>query len=153
MSEPGTNQEAGDFTDRMLVELARDARKAAYPPYSGFTVGAACKAESGITYFGCNVENSSYPVGICAERAAVAGAIAHGEKGIVTLAIAGGGKDSRPDGEIRPCGMCLQFLSEFMAPSGRILIADDVEGWVETTLGELLPHAFNMKTDRVEKEP
>jgi cytidine deaminase len=136
----------------MLVELARDARKAAYAQYSGFTVGAACKAESGIAYFGCNVENSSYPVGICAERAAVAGAIAHGEKGIVALAIAGGVKDSRPDGEISPCGMCLQFLSEFMAPSGRILIADGDEGWVETTLGELLPHAFNLKTDRVKKE-
>ena len=134
------------FTDAMLLELARDLRKNAHAPCSGFTVGAACRAESGVTYFGCNVENSSLPVGICAERVAVAMAISHGEKKITVLALAGGLRDKNPDGGIRPCGMCLQFLSDFMEPGGRILVADGIDSYGEFTLSELLPQAFRFKS-------
>jgi cytidine deaminase len=133
------------FSDRMLLQLARDLRNVAYAPYSCFTVGAACRAESGVTYFGCNVENSSYPVGICAERAAVAAAIAHGEKRITTIALAGGPSGQPPSGNIRPCGMCLQFLSEFMDPEGIIIIADGVDSSTQFTLKALLPEAFRLE--------
>jgi len=132
------------FTDKMLLELAHDLRKVAYAPYSSFTVGAACRAESGTSYFGCNVENASYPVGICAERVAVAAAVAHGERKITTLTLAGGPSENPPDGNIRPCGMCLQFLSEFMSPEGKIIIADGNDGFTEFTLKELLPQAFEL---------
>ena len=132
------------FTDKMLLELAKDQRKMSYAKYSNFTVGAACRGESGTAYFGCNIENASFPVGICAERAAAASAISHGEKKITVLAVAGGRKDSPPSGELRPCGMCLQFLSEFMDKSGKIIIADGEYGLIETTLGELLPGAFKI---------
>ncbi len=145
MTDSARTDDTTGFTDKMLLELARDTRKVAYSPYSNFTVGAACRARSGTAYFGCNVENSSYPVGICAERAAAACAIAHGEEEIDTIAIAGGNRDDQPSGDLRPCGMCLQFLSEIMDPDGRILIADGIDGSVEFTLGDLLPHAFVMK--------
>ncbi len=133
------------FTDKMLLELARDLRKVAHAPYSNFSVGAACRAESGTAYFGCNVENSSYPVGTCAERVAVGAAIAHGEKKITTIAIAGGNRDEGPAGNLVPCGMCLQFLSEFMEKDGVVFIADGSDGFKEYTLGELLPHAFRLE--------
>lgn len=132
------------FTDDMLIALARDKRRCAHAPYSRFTVGAACRAGSGTTYFGCNVENASYPVGVCAERTAVASAVAHGETSITTLAVAGGRGESPADGDLRPCGMCLQFLSEFMEADGRILIADGADGVTVSTLGELLPSAFKL---------
>ncbi len=133
------------FSDKMLVALARDQRNASWAPYSNFTVGAACRGESGTAYFGCNVENASYPVGVCAERACAAAAIAHGEKRITTLAVAGANRDKAPDGKLRPCGMCLQFLSEFMDRDGKILIADGSDGCVELTLGELLPQGFKLE--------
>ena len=132
------------FSDKMLVELAKDLRSKAYAPYSNYTVGAACLGLSGIAYFGCNVENSSYPVSICAERSAIASAVAHGEKGIVVLAVAGGPASSPPLPDLRPCGMCLQFMAEFMKPEGRILIAEGNDKYLEFTLKELFPEAFNL---------
>ena len=132
------------FNEKMLVQLARDKRAVAYAPYSGFTVGASVRAGSGKAYAGCNVENSSYPVGICAERTAIACAIAHGDTKIEILAIAGGYKDVSPDGGILPCGMCLQFMSEFMSLDARILIADGESGYTGFALSDLLPHAFTL---------
>lgn len=132
------------FTDRMLVQLARDARQNAYAPFSNYTVGAACLGEKGTAYFGSNVENSSYPVGICAERVAASSAVSHGEKGLLAVAIAGGPRESPPDPAIRPCGMCLQFLAEFMKPDSIILIADGNDRFIKFTLAELLPAAFTL---------
>lgn len=143
------NPSGTQFTDKMVLELARDQRGNAHAPYSKFTVGAACVGGSGVAYPGCNVENCSYPVGICAERAAMAAAVAHGETKVTVLALAGGNRDEEPDGSVRPCGMCLQFLSEFMESDGRILIADGKDKHVEYTLGELLPGPFE-KPDKVE---
>ncbi|HEX9745616.1 MAG TPA: cytidine deaminase [bacterium] len=136
--------ESREFTERMLIEVAKDQRKKSHAPYSKFTVGAACKGGSGVTYFGCNVENASYPVGICAERAAVASAISHGEDKITMIAISGGdaGADSNPD--LRPCGMCLQFLSEFMEEESIILIEGGTDRYTEFKLVDLLPGAFRL---------
>jgi cytidine deaminase len=133
------------FTDKMLLELARDTRARAWAPYSNFTVGAACLGGSGTSYFGCNVENASHPVGVCAERSALASAIAHGETRVTIIAIAGGPRESPPLDDIRPCGMCLQFMSEFMSQDSRVLIADGTDRSVEFRLGELLPQGFKLK--------
>ena len=132
------------FTDKMLLELARDVRVKAHAPYSNFTVGAACLGGSGIAYFGCNVENASYPVGVCAERVAVASAISHGESKITILALAGGPRNLPPLGNVLPCGMCLQFMSEFMDSDARVLVSDGIDKVVEFTMGQLLPHGFKI---------
>ncbi len=123
-----------------MTDAAMAARANAYAPYSGFLVGAALKSESGIIYTGCNVENASYSMGICAERNAVFQAIAAGERHFRTLAVSGG----RSDEEARavpcvPCGACLQVLSEFCGPDFPILLADGVHN-----LGELLPRRFDL---------
>lgn len=121
-----------------MTDAAMAARANAYAPYSKFFVGAALKGESGKIYTGCNVENSSYSMGICAERNAVFHAIASGERKLRTLAIAGG----RNDEEAKtvpciPCGACLQVLSEFCGPDFPILLADGVH-----KLSEFLPYQF-----------
>jgi cytidine deaminase len=130
------------FTDRMLLEMAKDARLSAHAPYSGFAVGVACLGGTGKVYFGCNVENASYPVGLCAERAALASAVAHGEKNVSALALTAGPNGSPPLALARPCGMCLQFMAEFMSPDARIIIADGDDKQIEFTLKDLLPQAF-----------
>ena len=86
-----------------LKRAALGARANAYAPYSGFTVGAAIQTKSGSTFTGCNVENASYGATICAERAAMAAAVAAGEREFVAIAIASGAKRPTP-----PCGICRQ---------------------------------------------
>lgn len=137
--------ESVHFTDEMLLELAADSRRRSRAPYSGFTVGAACLGRSGTAYFGCNVENASYPVGLCAERAAAASAVAHGETEIIVLAVAGGLRESPPSGDLRPCGMCLQFMSELMGPEARVLVADGPDAHLEFTMTQLLPEGFKLE--------
>lgn len=126
------------LTDEMkqeLIRLAKEVRQWAYAPYSNYPVGAAVLAESGRIYTGVNVENASYPVGICGERAAIQRAIAEGEREFVAIAVvtANGGS---------PCGACRQVMAEFGLQM-RVLIAND-EGQVtlDTTVSELLPGAF-----------
>ncbi|MBI1979488.1 MAG: cytidine deaminase, partial [Elusimicrobia bacterium] len=91
-----------------LIASAKKARDRAYAPYSKFKVGAALLTASGKVFTGCNVENASYGLSICAERVAVSKAISEGEKDFRALAIAG-----EKGREIVPCGACLQFLIEF----------------------------------------
>src|SRR5436305_8790583 len=119
-----------------LVQAAIDVRQQAYAKYSQFLVGAAVLAADGKIYAGCNVENSSYGLTICAERAAVFNAIAAGQRQFQLLAIAAAGGGT-------PCGACRQVLSEF-APDLPILLidVDRPNKIVEVNLGELLPQAF-----------
>ena len=119
-----------------LVRAARDARKRAWAPYSHFPVGAAIVGESGRIYVGCNVENSSYGLTVCAERNAIGAAVVAGEKRIVAVAIAAG---ARP---CPPCGMCRQVLAEFGGPQTPVALLGGRRRWVHQ-LGELLPHAFD----------
>ena len=123
------------MNDNELIRRAAEFRSRAYAPYSGFAVGAALLAASGRVYGGVNVENASYPVGICAERAAIAAAVTAGEREFEALAVIA---DS--PAPCAPCGMCRQMLMEF--PLKRIILANTAGATRILTPAELLPHAF-----------
>ena len=108
-------------------------RGKAYARYSGFRVGAALVGQSGQVYLGVNIENASYPAGICAERSAICAAVSAGEQSFSAIAIVGG-EDGEP---CYPCGICRQVLSEFCGPDFPVILADGVY-----SLGGLLPHSF-----------
>ena len=123
----------------VLARAAVAARKLAYAPYSRFRVGAAVRAVGRI-YPGCNVENASYGLTLCAERSAVARAVAAGARRIEAVAVASGTLPPTP-----PCGMCLQTLAEFAGPDLPVLLLGARGSREETTLGALLPHAFGRR--------
>jgi cytidine deaminase len=118
-----------------LFAQARAAADFAYAPYSHFRVGAALLAEDGTVFSGCNVENRSYGLTICAERNAVLQAVAKGRRVFTALAI------STPDSAVPvgPCGACRQVLSEFMSPDAPIRFGGSGPDQVNTTMGALLP--------------
>jgi cytidine deaminase len=120
---------------------AERARRQAYAPYSNFPVGAALLARDGTVVLGCNVENASYGLTVCAERNAVFQAVARGIGDFVAIAVTAREGKGAP-----PCGSCRQVLHEF-APKMRILWRDGRGKLVESPLDELLPHAFVLKTD------
>lgn len=138
---PATGDSATGDSARKLLERAREARERAYAPYSGFTVGAALLTASGEIFSGCNVENSSYPVSQCAERVALATAVAAGARAFVALAVIGPADDE----PCWPCGSCRQALHEF-APELTIISASAGERLEATRLSELLPRAFDLPT-------
>jgi cytidine deaminase len=119
-----------------LVTAARAAQQQAYAPYSHFHVGAALEAEDGRVFVGCNVENASYGLTICAERAAVCAAVAAGARRFRRAVVV-----SESDPPAAPCGACRQVLAEF----GPRLRIDGVgpKGSVSWTMEELLPAAFS----------
>jgi cytidine deaminase len=125
-----------DRTMRTLRERAFAAMERAYAPYSKFRVGAALLASDGSITEACNVENASYPVGVCAERAAVAAAVARGNQSFAAVLIATEADDPTP-----PCGMCRQMLVEF-APHLLVIAATRSGREARWTLDELLPKAF-----------
>jgi cytidine deaminase len=122
--------------ERRLVAAARTARKRAHAPYSRFPVGAALLTASGKIYPGCNVENASYGLTLCAERVAVTSAVAAGEQRFVALAVASAGAAT-------PCGACRQVLAEF-APRLKVILSDTTRRQSCRTfyLNELLPYRF-----------
>jgi cytidine deaminase len=118
-----------------LVAAARRAREHAYAPYSRFAVGAAVASDAGI-HTGANVENASYPVGLCAERAAASAAVSAGARIIEAVAVTASGEEPTP-----PCGMCRQFLSEF--GSGMLVVSEGSGGAARRwRLTDLLPDSF-----------
>lgn len=125
------------MTQTELMSLAGSMLERAYCPYSHFPVGAALECADGTVFTGCNIENASYPVGICAERVALSKAISEGHRDFVRLAIAGRSEDF-----CVPCGMCRQFMQEF-APELELLCGNRA-GEVKTfRLKELLPYGFD----------
>ena len=128
------------MTDRELMEMAVQARKASYSPYSKFKVGAALLTKSGKTYLGCNIENAAYTPTNCAERTAVFKAVSEGELEFVAIAIVGGSGEE-PAEFCAPCGVCRQVLAEFCEKDFKILLGspDDFKAY---TLAELLPFSF-----------
>jgi cytidine deaminase len=131
--------ESPALTDRVLTllrERAFAALERAYAPYSSFRVGAALLGTDGSVAEGCNIENAAYPAGICAERGALACAVARGLRSFEALAIATEATEPTP-----PCGMCLQALAEF-APHLTVVSVTRAGSSARWTLGELLPHIF-----------
>jgi len=119
----------------LLFAEARKAADFAYAPYSGFRVGAALLAQDGTVFSGCNVENRSFGLTVCAERNAVFSAVSRGQRSFKALAV------STPDSPdpVGPCGACRQVLSEFMEGSAPVIFGGSGEERVETSIGILYP--------------
>ncbi len=128
-----------------LVKAAVAARQSAYAPYSGYTVGAAVLADNGNIYTGCNIENASYPAGICAERTAVFKAVSEGAKRIEALALSAGRKGEAAVSYPSPCGICRQVMAEFGGEDMPILLVKGESDIKKYTLSELLPLSFTSK--------
>ncbi len=122
-----------------MIKLAEEASKQAYAPYSKFSVGACVLADSGNVYTGCNFENSSFGMAICAERNAIGTAIANGERKINAVAIF-----SPNMLNCTPCGACRQVMNEFKSDNGLDIIVKGEEGIKIYTIEELLPESFNL---------
>ncbi|MCI9485457.1 MAG: cytidine deaminase [Lachnospiraceae bacterium] len=127
---------------RELVGRAEEQLSLAYAPYSGFCVAAALLCEDGTIYTGCNVENSSYPAGNCAERTAVFKAVSDGKREFSCIVIMGG-PGGRVDAYCPPCGICRQVLREFCRPREfSVILARSREDYRMFSLEELLPESF-----------
>ena len=127
-----------DEESRLLIDLASEARRRAYAPYSNYPVGAALRTHSGRIFTGCNVENAAYPTSMCAERIAIFKAVSEGEMefDVIAVVTSNGGT---------PCGGCRQVMAEFGLDT-QVLIANDKGRLVqETTVAGLLPGAFTPK--------
>jgi len=129
-----------------LVEMARQARERAYAPYSRFRVGAALETEDGRVFEGCNVENASFSVTVCAERVALGSAVVAGARRFTRVAIVTGADRPTP-----PCGMCRQALSEFGLD---LEVVSVTEGGArsEWPLRSLLPEHFALQERPAEGE-
>ena len=123
-----------------LMEMAKEASTNAYCKYSNFKVGACVLTTSGKTFKGCNFENSSYGMTICAERNAIGTAIANGEKKIKAIAIYSPNQD-----DCMPCGACRQVIHEFCDNDADVEVILEVEGALKIyTLAQLLPSSFSL---------
>jgi len=120
----------------LLLAEARAVRANAYAPASKFAVGAAVLTDDGRVFVGCNVENASYGLTICAERAAICAAVAASARRVVAVAVVTGLQDPA-----RPCGACRQVLAEF-GPDMQVILQGSGEEVVTTTLSQLLPEPF-----------
>jgi cytidine deaminase len=121
-----------------LERAATEVRARAHAPYSNYAVGCALLVASGRVFTGCNVENASYGLSLCAERSAVAQMVAAGESAPVAVVVVTRGPKAGT-----PCGMCRQTLAEFALDLPvRLLVDGDPSATREHTLAELLPHAF-----------
>ena len=123
-----------------LILKAKEAREASYSPYSKFKVGAAILMKDGTYILGCNVENSSYGLSICAERNALFQMVAKGYKKGDALAMCIIGQTDTP---ISPCGACRQVMEELLSRDCKIILANLKNDVKEMTIDELLPYSFS----------
>ena len=131
-----------EYGGKQLVKAAIRAARASYSPYSLFPVGAALLDGNGKVFTGCNVENASYGLTICAERVALLKAVSAGCRTFKALAVAGGKGVAA-----RPCGACLQVIAEFCSPEFPIHLAtlDRADKIERFSLKDLLPQTFTLK--------
>jgi cytidine deaminase len=131
-------RELTDEERRALIDLANEARRRAYAPYSNYPVGASLRTKSGRIFTGCNVENAAYPTGMCAERVAIFKAVSEGEKEFEVIAVATSNGGS-------PCGGCRQVMAEFGLDTVVLICDSEGRQLQETTVAGLLPGAFTPK--------
>jgi cytidine deaminase len=124
-------------TDDELLDAARAVQRHAHAPYSRYPVGAAIRTPAGSVYVGCNVENASYPEGICAETAAIAAMVSAGEREIETIVTVADGDDVGT-----PCGGCRQRIREFATAATVIHSAGPNGIELTFTMDGLLPESF-----------
>jgi cytidine deaminase len=122
-----------------LVEAAKAARERAYCPFSNFKVGSAILTEDGEMFVGCNVENRTFGLTVCAERVAILSAVAQGQRKLAAVVAL---TDTDPPSP--PCGQCLEVMTEFGGPDLPVLLANVQGEAVEYRLIELLPHPFEL---------
>ncbi|MCQ2802131.1 MAG: cytidine deaminase [Bacilli bacterium] len=123
-----------------LIEKAKEARELSYSPYSHFKVGAAILTKDGQVFVGANIENSSYPLCMCAERNALYNAMLHGVKKQDMVAMA---LSANTDEPCSPCGACRQVISELFPKKAPIYMSNLKGDVKETNIDELLPFAFS----------
>lgn len=131
--------EAPRTTDEELMAVAIAVRERAHAPYSRYRVGAAVEDESGAVHVGCNVENTAFPAGSCAEANAIAAMVAGGGRKVVAIAVAGGGEELEV---CTPCGGCRQRIFEFADHATRVITRDGDGRHESHGLAELLPSAI-----------
>lgn len=136
MSAPTPHGRLTPTREQELVRAALEVRDRAWAPYSRFQVGAALLCDDGAVVLGCNVENASYGLCVCAERTAVASAVASGRTGFRAIVVATGSVPPSP-----PCGMCRQVLAEFCSDL-RIVCVNPEGQRLRTTLRKLFPGTF-----------
>lgn len=129
--------------EQKLIDAAKAVRQNAYAPYSGYKVGAALIDDTGALHTGCNVENSAFPEGTCAEANAIGSMIAAGGKRIVAIAAVGGSDDIEA---CTPCGGCRQNIREFADDKTRIIFMSDGNTITSYTIEELLPAGFRLRS-------
>lgn len=131
-----------DTEEKALIGQALEARKMAYAPYSGYTVGAALLTADGHRYLGGNIENASYGAANCAERTAFFKAVSEGQREFAAIAIAGGRDGEAPVEYAYPCGICRQVMQEFCGDDFVIYVVKSEQEYQSYTLKELLPFGF-----------
>ena len=130
------------MTDRQLINLAEQASRNAYVPYSHFAVGAALECRDGTVFTGCNIENAGYTATNCAERTAFFKAVSEGVKEFQAICVVGG-KEGVLTEYAAPCGVCRQVMMEFCNPDTfQVILALDKEHYDVYTLRELMPQGF-----------
>ena len=127
-----------DYTN--LIESALKAKENSYSPYSKFRVGAAVLTKDGKIFTGCNIENAAYTTGICAEKTAFAKAVSDGNKEFLVLALV-----SDSDDYASPCCECRQFISEFVEPDFKVILAKSTNDYKTYDFAELLPLSFKLE--------
>ncbi len=133
----------GEIPVKELIRSAMEARKRAYAPYSGYTVGAAVLTRELRIYTGCNIENASYTPSLCAERCAISKAVSEGSRKLTAIAVVGGVKDGEDQQLAYPCGVCRQVMREFADPDQFIVItARNEQDYRCYSLKQLLPESF-----------
>lgn len=131
--------------EQELLKKAEEASQYAYAPYSHFQVGAAVLCVDGSIYTGCNVENASYGLCMCAERVAIGKAVSEGKRRIDTIAIAGREEGGAFRASCSPCGACRQVIAEFSDENTRVITGNSDGEWKEWSVREMLPAAFEME--------